>query len=256
MQVSGIEGGNAGTGQVKAAQTTDSVSRNIMNQIANVQKQIQELSSNKEMEMEEKMKKRQELQQQVFELQGQLRQHEIELRKEAAEGNGTSMEDMLGGARQEDAAAEAGVSVSFSASGMQAMISADAAMSQAKVQGSTARSLNGRAGILETEIKLDGGRGVGTEMKQRELASIEQKASQASASQVKSLSGAVNALKDAAKEEGRKDSVKQEEPVGTKGENSNTETEDLLQNAAEISPETQSMEMSMSEKYNPVDILL
>ena len=36
------------------------MSRNIQNQIANAQKQLQELSSNEEMTLEEKMKKRQE----------------------------------------------------------------------------------------------------------------------------------------------------------------------------------------------------
>lgn len=38
----------------------DSISRNLKNQIANAQKKLQELSSNQELSLEEKMKKRQE----------------------------------------------------------------------------------------------------------------------------------------------------------------------------------------------------
>ena len=41
----------------------DSISRNLKNQIANAQKKLQELSSNQELSLEEKMKKRQEIQQ-------------------------------------------------------------------------------------------------------------------------------------------------------------------------------------------------
>lgn len=58
MQINGIRGGNAGTGQVTASQTADSVSKNLRNQIINLQKQMQELSSNKDMSVEDKMKKR------------------------------------------------------------------------------------------------------------------------------------------------------------------------------------------------------
>ena len=75
MQINGIQGQNAGAGQAKAAQAADSVSKNIRNQITALQNQMQELSANKEMGVEEKMKKRQELKQQIMELQNQLRQN-------------------------------------------------------------------------------------------------------------------------------------------------------------------------------------
>ena len=96
MQINGIQGQNAGAGQAKAAQAADSVSKNIRNQITALQNQMQELSANKEMGVEEKMKKRQELKQQIMELQNQLRQHEIEKRQEAKQESNVSMEDMLG----------------------------------------------------------------------------------------------------------------------------------------------------------------
>ena len=93
------------------------------------------------------------------------------------------MEDMLGGGRQEEAAEEEGVSVSFSDAGMQAMISAGSALGQAKVQGSVAKSLKGRAGILKTEIEQDASRGSSAEKKREELAD-------------ESVSGAENISKD------------------------------------------------------------
>ena len=78
-------------------QATDSYSRNIQNQIAGAQKQLRELSSNGDMTLEEKMKKRQEIQQQISDLNMQLRQHQMEQRKEKQQAKGTSMDDMLGG---------------------------------------------------------------------------------------------------------------------------------------------------------------
>jgi len=232
MQMNGIQGGNAGAGQVKAAQATDAVSKNIRNQISNLQKQIQNLSSNEDMGVEEKMKKRQELKQQIAELQNQLRQHEMEQKREVRQESSTSMEEMLGGSMQEEPAGQEGVSVSFSEAGMQAMISADSALSEAKKQGSVAKSLKGRAAILKTEIKLDAAHEASTGKKREELATIEQRAMQATVSQVSILSSAVNEMK-----EGTSQDAEDSEP-------------------AEQDAELAVAEKSMAEKYNPVDILL
>ena len=66
MKINGLNGTNTQTGGINMMQSNDSVSKNIQNQIANAQKQLQELSANKEMSIEEKMKKRQEIQQQII----------------------------------------------------------------------------------------------------------------------------------------------------------------------------------------------
>lgn len=55
MTINGINGANTQIGQMGMNQVTDSYSRNIQNQIAEAQKQLQELSSNKDMTQEEKM---------------------------------------------------------------------------------------------------------------------------------------------------------------------------------------------------------
>lgn len=198
MAINGINGTNAQVGAMKMTHATDSVSKNIQNQIANAQKQLQELSSNKDMSLEEKMKKRQEIQQQITDLNNQLRQHQAEQRKEKQQAKGSSMDDMLGSSKK--TATKAGKqSAELSQASMKAMISADSAMSQAQVQGSVATKMEGRAGVLESEIKMDKGRGASTEAKEAELAELEQKAAVATSSQMNILATANKEMEEAAK---------------------------------------------------------
>ena len=110
------------------AQANDSVSKNIQNQIANAQQKLQDLSSNEEMSLEDKMKKRQEIQQEINNLNQQLRQHQIEQRKEQQSKNSSSMDDMVAGTKNTSAKKGTGLSQA----GMRAMISADSSMKQAR----------------------------------------------------------------------------------------------------------------------------
>jgi len=112
MTINGINGANTQIGQMGMNQATDSYSRNIQNQIADAQKQLQELSSNKDMTQEEKMTKRQELQQQISDLNVQLRQHQMEQRREKQQKQ-SSFDDMIGG-KQNTGAADTGVIISLS----------------------------------------------------------------------------------------------------------------------------------------------
>ena len=82
MRINGFSGTNTQTGTMGMSQGNDSVSKNIQNQIANAQQKLQDLSSNEEMSLEDKMKKRQEIQQEINNLNQQLRRHQIEQRKE------------------------------------------------------------------------------------------------------------------------------------------------------------------------------
>lgn len=112
MTINSINGANTQIGQMGMNQATDSYSRNIQNQIADAQKQLQELSSNKDMTQEEKMTKRQELQQQISDLNVQLRQHQMEQRREKQQKQ-SSFDDMIGGNQKTDAA-DTGVIISLS----------------------------------------------------------------------------------------------------------------------------------------------
>ena len=197
MKINGINGANTQVGGMNMMQSNDSVSKNLQSQIANAQKQLQELSANKEMSLEEKMKKRQEIQQQIADLNNQLRQHQIEQRKEQ-QAKKSSMNDMLGGSKQ--ATPKAGnQGTGLSQASMKAMISADSAMAQAKVHGSVATKMEGRAGVLEAEIKLDQARGDDVEKKKEELAEVQQKAVQAESAQMNTLADANKELEAAAK---------------------------------------------------------
>ena len=197
MKINGINGSNTQAGGINMMQSNDSVSKNLQSQIANAQKQLQEISENKEMSLEEKMKKRQEIQQQIADLNNQLRQHQIEQRKEQREKKAT-MNDMLGG-NQRTVSKAGKQATGLSQASMKAMISADSAMAQAKVQGSVATKMEGRAGILTAEIKLDQARGNDVEKKKEELAEVEKKAIEAESAQMNTLADANKEIEEAAK---------------------------------------------------------
>lgn len=238
-----INGMNGGSFQAGMAKTDDSVSRNLERQIANAQKQLQQLSSKEDMSLEEKMKKRQEIQKQIYELQNQLRQHEIEVRRESQQAKSNSMEEMLGGKRnlenEKDVAA-------FSQDGMKAMLSADSAMGQARTQGRVATDLEGKAKVLKGEIQLS--RGSNVEAKKGELADLEQKVVNASASQMRSL------------EEAREDKKEVEkastEDAGKESGQERTSSGNFEKTDSSIGTETQSMGDSGMPIYKKVDVLL
>ena len=75
-------GNRTNLGSIGMGKPNDAVSKGIQQQIANAQKRLQEISSDDTLSMEEKMKKRQEIQQEITNLNQQLRQHEMEMRKE------------------------------------------------------------------------------------------------------------------------------------------------------------------------------
>lgn len=201
MTINGINGANTKMGQMGLNQAADSYSKNIQNQISNAQKQLQDISSNGEMTPEEKRKKRQEIQQQISDLNRQLRQHQMEQRKEKQQAKETSMDDMPGQTSRggKSDAKSAGIPQAS----MTAMISADASIRQSKVQGSVAAKMKGRAGVLESEIRLDGMNGQNTAKKQEELADVKQTAMKATVSQMETLGKANDAIKEAAEADSR-----------------------------------------------------
>lgn len=202
MTINSINGANTGLGQMSMNQATDSYSKSIQNQIANAQKQLQELSSNENLSLEEKMKRRQEIQQQISDLNMQLRQHQLEQRKEKQQAKDSSMDDTHGGTGNTKAGNNR---TGFSQAGMAAMISADSSIKQAKVQGSVATKMEGRSGVLKSEIKQDQARGGNTQKKEEELAEVEQKAQEATSSQISTLAEASRKMEDAARADSREE---------------------------------------------------
>ena len=202
MKINGLNGTNSQVGGMNMMNVTDSVSKNIQNQISNAQKQLQDISANKDMSIEEKMKKRQEIQQQINDLNNQLRQHQIEQRKENVE-NSRKQPKRVQRTRKKAAG--------LSQANMKAMLYADSAMARAQVQGSVATQMEGRVGVLESEIKLDAARGGDVSAKKEELEEVKQKVETVENAQMNTLVEASKKMEEAAKEE------QQLEKADTKG---------------------------------------
>lgn len=240
----------------------DAVSKNIQNQIANAQKRLQDLSSNEEMTMEEKMKKRQEIQQEITNLNQQLRQHQIEQRKEQ-QAKSSSMDDMLGGSPK--AAKSETKGAGLSKASMQAMISADVSMKKANVQGSMAVQMEGKANVLEAEIKTDKNRGVNTEQKEAELADLRANVQAATASQISNLADANKAMEEAAKadqkaepEKSRNEQTNQAEQTADEENRTGSVNHETAVLAAEtaVAADAPSAGAAQTVNYTPVDIRL
>lgn len=195
MTIQGVNGNGAQAGQTGGIRVDDAVSKNIQRQIADVQEKLQELSSNDHMSTEEKMKKRQELQKQIYDLQNQLRQHEIQVRRDSQKAQESSMDGLLDGkhetGRQQD-------TVGISEAGMKAMISADSSIKLAKSQEKLATEFKGQAKTLRGEMNLD--RPEIAKKKEEELAELEEKALNVEVAEGRILGDIVKEREKAAKE--------------------------------------------------------
>lgn len=238
------------TGRAGAAQTgtmlrnggmqSDSYTKNIQRQIADAQQKLQDLSSNEELSLEDKMKKRQEIQQEITNLNQQLRQHQMELRREQQSQKSSSMDDMIAGTKHTSAKKGTGLSQAS----MQAIISADTSMKQANVQGSVAAGLKGRAGVLESEIRQDAGKG-NTEKKEQELADIQEKIQSATTQQMSMAASANQEIEEAAKADNAENTEK------TKN-TEKTESSDTV----ELSVKQNEQGTTEQVAYKPIDIKL
>lgn len=254
MKINGLSGAGTQPGTAKMTQETDSFSKNIQNQIANAQKKLQDLSSNEDMSIEEKMKKRQEIQQEITNLNQQLRQHQIEQRKEKQAKN-APVQDLTKGANNGKTATKQ-KSSGLSQVSMQAMISADSSLKQAKVQGSVAVKMEGRAGILESEIKLDAQRGMSTQKKEEQLAEVQQRVQEATTSQLGTLADASENMQETAQAD--QQNGDSSEKIDNKAEKKDKGEKIDKDVKAEVSTE-KIVEESKTPKpvtYTPVDVYL
>lgn len=259
MVISGVGGTGVQMSPIGMSQANDPVSKNIQRQIESTQKQLQELNANREMSAEDKMKKRQELQGEINDLNMQLRQHQIEQRKEKQQEKSSSDNIFDSASQPSGNTVKAGKQTSgLSQTSMEAMISADTSMKQVAVQGSVATKMEGRAGVLDIEIKLDSGRpgaeGV-VEKKQAELADVEQKAQDATAKQLGTLAEANKTMQDAAKADSDADTKK----AGENNEGFKEETDGIKAADGEVSANSNDNNTDNTQSgiyYTPVDVRL
>ena len=224
----------AGTTLRNGGMQSDSYTKNIQRQIADAQQKLQDLSSNEELSLEDKMKKRQEIQQEITNLNQQLRQHQMEQRREQQSQKSSSMDDMIAGTKHTSAKKGTGLSQAS----MQAIISADTSMKQANVQGSVAAGLKGRAEVLESEIRQDAGKGT-TEKKEQELADIQGKVQSATAQQMSMVARANQEVEEAAKVDSAENTEKTESADKTNNTNKTgnadrTDNVDKIENANKV----------------------
>lgn len=261
MVINGMNGvGGAGmqAGAIGKGQAEDAVSKRLQQQIDDAQKKLQEISANSDMSTEEKMKMRQEIQKEIADLNSQLRQHQIELRKKETEEAKKRQAENASAAEQPSRSQKGkndAADVQISAEGMQAMISADGAMKQAKVQGSVANAMEGRANVLEIEIQLDGARGGDTSAKEAQLADARQTAQEATASQMSTLAEAretsAEANKSSADTAGtKKDDVKETE------KKEQEEKESAVSGSENKDDSSEEGNAASGVSYAPVDVRL
>lgn len=245
--VSQKAGGNISAGGLGMGMQADSVSKSIQNQIISAQEQLQALASNEDMTLEEKMRKRQEIQQEITSLNQQLRQHQIQQQKEQREKRASSNNQQKESAKQGTPGAGGSQGSGLSQASMQTMLSADTSLKQAKVQGSVAQRMEGKANVLKIEIKLDK---TNTERKEAELADIEQKAVDAAAAQAGTLADTNQEIKEGMKEEQaeKKEEGKNESDTAIQ----NQKVHDDVENAGADA----SGAVSSATGYRPVDVRL
>ncbi len=198
MQVNGVTNGNVQPAPVGGVQATDAVSKNIQMQIMDAQKKLQDLSSNQELTMEEKMQKRQELQKQISDLNNQLRQHQIDLRQEKKDEQKEAEKPVMPEEEESKASAAAD---GMSERKMEAMVSADSAIQHAKSIGGIQTTMEGASKVLQTEMEQDSGRGISSEAKQAAVDDLEKRLDQVIESRSGNLAKASDDLESASREE-------------------------------------------------------
>ena len=271
MKISGTSGVNAAAGALSMdagiGGQTDPMVRDLQRQIEELQNRMKELSSNPELTLEMKAKKRQEIQKQISDLEARIRQRQIEVKREEIvkkRQENYSMDEMIG--TKQRTKKQGKQSTGLSAGSMEAMISADTSMKQADINGSVVRKMDGKAGVLEAEIKQDSSMGTPTDRKRKELAEVKAKTDEATSAQMSALAQAAQAAERANEEDksaGKAD--ENEKKSGTKqtGENAaetvgNGTAEDDGQKNAEAGNtfDTVQLGVPFSRGYQPMDVKL
>lgn len=240
MEVMGISGagvmGSISGGQMSAVQRTDSVSKNIQNEISDAQRQKQRLSSKGDISAKEKMKKDQELQQEISSLNTQLRMRQEVVQKEQkkealsyevrpvgedekkVENTDKSIEEIKDQDPQvrklqnfeiqskdtdkekvdtEKEKERADTDTIGSRKETRAVVSGDSGIEQVKQQRRVITRMKDAIAILKGEIRQDEARGINVDDKKAELEKQEDKMQKASASQFSVLGEANKAMREA-----------------------------------------------------------
>lgn len=228
----------------------DPMVRDLQRQIEDLQNRMKELSSDPKLTAEMKAKKRQELQKQISDLEVQLRQRRMEVKREEAmkkRQENYSIDELIGTKQQTKRSDKQ--NAGLSAGSMEAMISADVSVKQADVNGNVARKMEGRAGVLEAEIKQDSAMGAAPTGKEEALTDAQAKANEATFAQM----GALAQANQAAEKANETDKSRSTEKTN---ENNEGKSDDKAQNGTENTFDTEQLGVPFSRGYQPVDVKL
>lgn len=162
MQISGVEN-SAAVQNTKSTVSDDPQIKNLQSQIAELQKQIQSLAENEDMDPKAKSEKKQELQKQIADLNTQIRQRRIEAQKERQAASKPAE------TKSEPRKFKDG----FDEQDTSALLAASSSLEQSKTVGAVIKKGEGNARILTTQIEIDKSRGADTTAKEKELEKIE-----------------------------------------------------------------------------------
>ena len=271
MKINGTNGMNVPAGPIGMdagiGGQTDPMVRDLQRQIEDLQNRMKEISANPKLTMEMKAKKRQEMQKQISDLEMQLRQRQMEVKREEAMKKSSKdyQADETFGTKQSNGGKAGKSSAGLSAGSMEAMISADTSMKQADVHGSIASKMEGKAGVLEAEIKQDEGLGFSVPGGKREqLAEVKAMANEATSAQMGTLTQAQKAAQkaneaDRSQETEKNDKDRSGVRTGEEEERDVTVAEKSAVSKGSTDSSTFDVEqlgVPFSRGYQPVDIKL
>jgi len=143
--------------------------KSIQEQINNVRKQLNELSANENLTVEQKRERRKQLNEQIKNLTERLTQTQMQIQQENMKKASQKSEEKSKNnpLSKTDTKAE-----SQTAKFTEDFVMLDLSMNQMKAMNSIKVNMKGQAKVLESEIKMDRDKGVNTEYKEKELADI------------------------------------------------------------------------------------
>ena len=184
MQIQNVSSGSMQGSSISMAVNAgaDSYAKSLQEQITSLQEKMQSLSGNQELSPEEKMERRQEYMTKIAELKQALRQRQRELKKDSADKE-SGVDAMI----PEREATETDTAQGMRPEVMQSMVAADSAMHVSRHVGGAITETKGRLASLESEIKMDAGRGRVSERKEADKADLEKRLQQMYEQHVSSL---------------------------------------------------------------------
>lgn len=198
MQVTGIASG-AKMPEMKPLRQNNPEENSLQKQIETKQKELEQLSENKEMDPKQKLEKKKEIEAEIADLNNQLQQKRTErLQGKGAEKNESASEQT----RKRDG-------FSDESDRMNSLLSADRSVKEATELNGMSDKLKGKARVLRTEAKLDAGRGISGEQKIAQASELEHRADRLKNESAKTL-GSVQKAEKAEEAEETKEAEKEE----------------------------------------------